>query len=113
MWILPSGVLSRPSTRGSASLRVGAPQAEEAGELFVRVGRLAAELARVQIRLRRADADLRVAQAAQRRVDGGPARRDVGHVGDEHDVGSSALGLAAQQLGKPPGALTPFPPRST
>src|SRR6266853_938681 len=27
-----------------------------------------------------------------------PARRDVGHVGDEHRVGPRALGLAAQQL---------------
>src|SRR6267143_6373343 len=69
---------------GDVDLTVGRLQpAEQAGELLVRVGRRAAELARVQIRLRGADADLRVAQPAQSRVDGGPVRRDVGHVGDE------------------------------
>src|SRR2546426_8956500 len=72
--------------------------AEQASELFVRVGRRAAELARVQVRLRGAHGDLRIARAAQRGVDRGPARRDVGHVGDEHRVGSCALGLPAQQV---------------
>ncbi len=52
----------------------------------------------MQIRFGRADGNLGIAQPAQRRVHRGPARRDVGHVGDEHRVGPRALGLAAQQV---------------
>src|SRR3989454_3160954 len=52
----------------------------------------------LQVRLRGAHGDLRIAQPAQRGVDRGPAWRDVGHIGDEHRVGSCALGLPAQQV---------------
>src|SRR2546426_7062306 len=42
--------------------------AEQASELFVRVGRRAAELARVQVRLRGAHGDLRIADRKSTRL---------------------------------------------
>src|SRR5256885_13928416 len=67
--------LHRRIQAGDVHFAVGRLQAtEQASELFVRVGRRAAELARGQIRLRGAHCDLRIAHAAQRGADRGPAR---------------------------------------
>ena len=71
---------------------------EESHQLFVRVRRGAAEFAGVEVRLGGAHGELGITQAAQRGVHRRPFGSDVGHVGDEDDVGAGALGLAAQQL---------------
>src|SRR3989449_527613 len=84
---------------GNLDLPVGGLEPrEQSHQLFVRVGRGAAEFTGVEIRLGGAHRDFGVTQAAQRRVDGGPLRGDVGHIGDEHDVRARALRLAPQQL---------------
>src|SRR5436853_152123 len=52
----------------------------------------------MQVGLGGAHGDLRVTDAAERRVHGRPARRDVRHVRDEHGVRAQALRLALQDV---------------
>ena len=91
--------LDRRIEPGNVDLPVGRLEAaEQPGELLVGVGGGPAKFARVKVRSRRPDGDLGVAEPAQGRVDGGPAGRDIGHVGDEDDIGAGPLGLPSQQL---------------